>query len=408
MQTRKKYFLLIALFYTLYIIFPLFGDLANIPVWLPSILSSILVISLYPSAIKNKAFYWFCIYALVLTVFLFVGKPLTIGIGTVADNKKIFIEFSYILPVLSIFSVFFYLKDYELTKKYVVWSTIFLYASFIVAVPLMIKYNSLREALGEQSQSLSIPGLPTYSLMHAYTLFLAPVCYAVKSFHGYRRIMSIAALIVLCIVIYSTFVTTSLIMMLVILLVVLTYNGKVNSMFFYLFLAAILFFLYEEGFFVKLIDSIYPLFEDTAVEGKLNDFRASMVGGEIVGDNITTRSNLHTISWNSFITNPLWGTSVVGGHSSILDRFGGMGILGGLPYMMIFVSFYKMVRKMLQGTSTTPVFFISFLSGMVFLYEKGIWDGGSWQMFMVMMPMALLICGKSRVRFIANRIGGEG
>lgn len=391
MFTRNNIFFLLALFYTLYLIFPLFADMVRVPVWLPSIATSALMFLMFPKAFRNKVMYWFMVYAFMLLLFVMMGKPLTIGIGTVLDNKKILIEFAYILPALSIFSVFYYLKDVKLTRNYVKWSTILLFLSFIVALPLMNRYNSLREALLEQGEDLFIPGLPGYSLMHAYTLFLPSLCYAIRLYSGKRKIIAILALLLLCFVIYDTFVTTSLIIMIGILLFLFTYNEKRTTFFWILILITLLFFYYcyLAGYFVEFIDWIRPLFTNTPVEQKLEDIRLSIVEGQLKGGSITGRQHLHSISWNSFLTNPLWGTSIVGGHSSLLDRFGGMGVLGGVPFIMIFIYFYKRFISLFRTNAAKAFFRIGVVCSFVFLYEKGIWGPESWLMLMVMMPMTI-------------------
>lgn len=396
MQTRKSIFLYTALFYTLYIIFPLFGDIARLPVWLPSLLSVALMFALYPKAFNNKVMTWFGVYAAVLGFFVIIGKPLTIGIGTVADKKKIFIEFAYILPALGIFSIFDYLKDYAVAKKYVTWSVIMLYASFIVAVPLMLQYNSLREALGEQNETLNVPGLPGYGLMHAYTLFIPAACYAVKMSTGYKRWLWVAGLVALFFVIYSTFVTTSLITALAIIILAFTNNGRRSSSFWItlLGLVLLLFILYVSGALLSMIDAAYPLFEGTAVEPKLDDFRASMIGGELQGGTIESRERLHDKSWESFFSSPIWGSPNVGGHSSILDRFGGLGLLGGIPFLMIFRSFFQIVRKRLLNVRVRFFFLLGFLAGLLYLYMKGNWGAESWLIMMVMMPMTIWVLEK--------------
>lgn len=395
MRTRQYIFLITSLFYTLYIIFPLFGDVIQFPVWFPSVVTTAILIILYPLAFKNKITLWFLIYAAVLLSFVLIGKPLTIGIGSVVDKKKILIEFAYIIPSISVFSVFYYLRDYKLTKTYVTWSTIILYASFIVAIPLMIKYSSLRVALSEEAETLVIPGLPSYSLMHAYTLFLPQMCYAIKYSNGIKRWWNIVALLALCVVIYSTYVTTSLIVLLCVLFLTFIYSKKHSYLYFFtlFFLLIVFFFLYELGVFVSIIDAIQPMFEGTSVEPKLNDLRASMVGGELQGESIMVRQRLHAISWNSFLENPLWGNGIAGDHSAILDRFGGMGILGGFPFLMIFISLYRTARRMYQSKSAKSFFLIGFLIGVVYLYEKGNWGAESWFVLSTMMPMALWVLG---------------
>ena len=393
MFTRKNIFLCVALFYTLYIIFPLFSDVMRFPVWLPSMLSTVVMIQLFPNALKNKMMYWFGVYAIVLTFFVIIGKPLTIGIGTVADSKKIFIEFAYILPTLCLFSIFYYLKDYHLIKKYVSWSTIILFISFVVAVPLMIRYNSLREALAKQSETFDVPGLPSYSLMHAYTLFVPVVCFYHKYTSGKWKLIGFAALLALFFVVYSTFVTTSLIIMIVIMFFAYTYNDRQRSLYWlFLFLTAIvLYVFYEAGLLVDLIDWIQPFFAGTPVEPKLENVRNILLEGQITGGTIVERQRLHGISWNSFLDNPFWGTSIVGSHSSLLDRFGGMGMIAGIPFLMIFITFFNSFKKMLCSPNVRAFFTIGAIAGFMFLYEKGNWGAESWFFFMVLMPMGLYV-----------------
>ena len=393
MLTRKSIFLYTSLFYTLYVIFPLFGDMAGLPVWLPSMFTVAVMFALYPEVFTNKMMTWFWAYAAVLGFYVIIGKPLSIGIGTVADSKKIFIEFAYILPAISIFSIFYYLNDSELAKKYFIWSTIVLYASFVVAVPLMVRYSSLREALAENDETLRVVGLPNYSLMHAYTLLVPVACFAVKMSDGTRRILSICALIILCFVIYSTFVTTSLIIVIAVIVLVFSYNGSRSSSYYttICLLALIGWVLYEFGFFLEVVDAIYPFFEGTPVQPKLDDFRKSMIHGELQGGTIIVRQNLHEISLNAFFSSPIWGSSSVGGHSSLLDRLGGLGLLGGIPFVMIFVSFYKMGCRWFASYALHTFFILSLFVGIVFLYQKGNWGGESWLMMMVMMPLSLSV-----------------
>ena len=143
------------------------------------------------------------------------------------------------------------------------------------------------------------------------------------------------------------------------------------------------------GFFISLIDWAMPYFERTPVEKKLLDFKQSMMEGRLTGGTITSRQNLHSISWNSFFQNPIFGTSIVGGHSSILDRLGGMGMVTGIPFLMIFISFFQQMRKLFNTNLAKAYFKIGLVAGFVYLYMKGLWGCESWLMYVVLMPMGL-------------------
>lgn len=393
MNTKKRIFLITTLLYVVYVIFPLFSDLINIPVWMPSIASFVVIFLLYPQAFANNKFYWFLVYAFVLFLYVFSGRPLTIGIGTVEDTKKILIELSYILPSIGIFSILNYINDANLNRILIKSSMVFLFVSFIFEVPLIIRYESVRSAytIGE-NESINIIGLPSYSLMHAYTLFLPVFCYGVRLFKGRKKWLYFAGLAILSFVIYNTFVTTSLFIMVFVFFMALLYKDNVTMTWIIVGISfLIIFLLYKLGFFVTLIDWISPAFEGTQVAPKLEDFRNSMVTGNVGGENIVGRQNLHSTSWNSFCQNPLIGTSIVGGHSALLDRLGGMGIIATLPFIMIFVSIIKTLIGRFTTKTSRFFFWIGIVASFVFLYEKAVWDKEQWLIFTILMPYSLLV-----------------
>lgn len=394
MPFKKRIFLIVAILYVLYIVFPLFKDVLGIPVWLPSLATFITLLVIYPQAFGNKTFYWFLVYAVFLALYVVLGMPLTIGIGSVAAGKMLLIEYAFILPCISIFSVLSFLNDVELSRKILKWSVAILFISFIVAIPLMLRFNSLRDALLDENQEdVNIAGLPSYGLMHSYTLFLPVLCYCVKVYKGNQRLFSFIGLIVLCFVIYDTFVTTSLLLMIVILLFTILHSDKnIQKSFIIMAALALLFFLlYETGFFVSLIDLIMPAFEGTAVKPKLIDMRDSMIQGHVTGDSLTARQDLHALSVNSFLNNPLFGGSKVGGHSSLMDRLGGMGLFVGFPFIMIIISFVKRANKLYKTTMAKSFLGIGIVVGFMYLYNKGNWGAENWLFYMVLLPIGLLV-----------------
>lgn len=393
MPIKKRIFLIAALVYITYTIFPLFGDLSGIPVWLPSISAFVIIVCLYPQAYSNNTFYWFLAYAAVLVLNLLLGRPISVGIGSVADGYKIIIEFAYILPSLSIINVLLYLKDESVTNMLIKMSVYILFASFIVALPLITMYGSMRDAFFEaEEEVMNIPGLPGYSLMHAYALFLPVMCYSLKVLKAKQKVIHFIGLMLLCYVIYSTSVSTSLILMLAILSFTLLYSAKdKSSSYFQMFLLVILLLiLYFSGFFIWFIDIIMPFFEGTAVEPKLIDLKDSMLGGKLTGSSITARQDHHADSWHAFLRNPIFGSHGYGSHSSILDRLGGMGLFAGIPFIMIYVSVFKRLSRFFKTRMANTFMWVGFIMGLVFLFYKGNWGCETWLFSLVLMPIGLL------------------
>lgn len=401
MQVKKRIFLYTALFYILYLVFPLFADTIHIPVWLPSMVVVAVIIALYPKAFANKTFYWFLVYAAVLMLYTAIGKPLTVGIGSVADSRKIIIELAFILPTISIFCVVLFLKDIDLIKKLLLWFLIFLFASFIVAYPLMLSYNTLRQAYFEQGISYTIPGLPSYSLMHSYVFVVPILCYAFKVVKKQYKWLVGVANILSFLVILRTDVGTCIFLALFVIVAALFYKSNRSAGYWLIMLGVvfILVILYVNNFFADVIKWVLPFVEGTSLENKLIDFQNAMVQDQS-SKYLVGRQELHHISWNSFLNNPLIGTPVVGGHSALLDRFGGMGIIGGLPFLMIILSFVSQMKKKYQSDTALTFFWIGILVGFVFLYEKGLWGAECWLFYMVLMPIGILVIeqqGENRV-----------
>lgn len=391
---RENWFLITTLLYVLYTIFPLFADLISIPVWLPSIFAISVMMILYPAAFKNKFFYWFCAYAAVLALYVLIGKPLTIGIGTVHDSKKIFIEYAYLLPTVGVLSILYYLKDKSLNRKLVFWAIILLYISFVFEVPLMRQYGSIREALRESDQEINILGLPSYSLMHAYTLMIPAACYAIRVSRERNKIIALFALLVLAFVVYNTFVTTSLLLMVAAMVYLFAYkeSSTATRAGVVVLLMFIFFVIYETGGLVSFIRWIMPAFEGTAVEPKLLDMEQSMISGHFEGGTITGRQSLHQQSWDAFWHNPIVGTSgAVGGHSALIDRLGGMGLLAFVPFLMMILSAIKMLSSLFSTKQARTFFMAGIIMGFAFMYTKGLWGSEAWLLYFVLMPYSISV-----------------
>jgi len=399
MPLKKRFFLITALLYILYTIFPLFADIISIPVWLPSMTSVGVFAILYPRAFANRTFYWFLAYAVVLGICVLIGKPLTIGIGTIADRRKIIIEFAFILPTISIISILSYLNDIKLTRALIKWFVIILFASFIVAYPLMVQYNSLRHAFFDEDLAFNIKGLPSYSLMHSYLFIIPLLCYAYKSTIKHKWLF-LMAIIASSFVIIRTDVGTCIILMVLLYMISLGYQENRSAYYWLLLTMAllILYFLYQI-FFVELIDILLPYFEDTSFAKKLVSMQISSEEAQLSG-NFETRNNLHLISFESFLANPLFGNSKVGGHSVLIDRLGGMGLVTFIPYIMIYISQIRQMRKLYQTKMARDYYFFGVLAGFVFLYEKGLWGCECWLMYMVVMPMGIWVLEKRKLKSV--------
>ena len=390
---KDKIFVIVSFIYMLYVVFPLFADLTNIPVVVPALLVVSVITLLYSGVYSKKPVVCLSFYALMLIIYSLVGARIHInGVnGSLPTWWRIMIEIAWILPPLLIAVVLWMKNDKNLFKLFGYGSLAILVISLIYILPLIItSKNVLREA--EKIDEAFRPiGLPGYDLMHSYTLVLVPLCYMLRKEFNKRRgiliyLLSIAALFFYIVI--QTAVTTSLVVSCCIFLFMFIYSEKNNviTIVRLVFWGGLLYVLYQLGFFLWLVDELKPVFEGTAVSYKLQDIHDSMVFGSLQGESITGRMSYHQISKDAFFENPIFGIGKAGGHSKILDLLGCMGLLVFIPYFAMIWNTMKMqicsVSTHLAGVFVACGYF----AATIFLYEKGVFGAPGYLIMMVIVP----------------------
>lgn len=400
MSQKKKIFLFVSLLYILYVVFPILQDVSGVQGWIVNLSTFLVLFALYPRAYSNSVVYWFMAYAVVLGIYVLIGKPLTIGIGTVHDSKKVIIEYAYFLPTLSIFSILYYLKNQKLYKIVSLVTLTFLLVSFVYLIPLMLANNFiLRESPLDSLGGNKILGMPSYSLMHAYVFLFPAVLYGFKLFNGWLKWAMLLVAVLFVYLIVNTYVTTSLLIASVVIVFSLMFDvkNKTKSYIMILVLFFIIYLLHVLGVFVYIFDFLIEFFDGTPPQAKIEGFKYMYLGGNIEssGDHITGRMNLHDMSWIAFFENIFFGgTSPVGGHSSLLDRLGGMGLLAFVPFIMIIVSQIKIMLRVIRDKEQRVFYFLGLGAVFVMLYEKGLFGQEGLLFMMVLMP-GLIIAFRS-------------
>ena len=191
-------------------------------------------------------------------------------------------------------------------------------------------------------------------------------------------------------IIINTYVTTSLVIALIIIISALSFDirNKTRSFIFIILLVLIIYILHISGIFVQLFDFLIEFFKGTAAHSKMKDFKTIYLTGEIGRTtNIAGRSNLHEKSWVAFFENILTGgSSPVGGHSSLVDRLGGMGLLAFVPFVMIIAYHIRMMLQIIRDSEQRIFYFLGLGAAFTILYQKGLFGQEGWLFMMVLMP----------------------
>lgn len=389
MPTKNRIFLILVAFYLCYTLFPLLSDLFPVPPSFVSIFVFAVCLLLYPGTFVNKTVFWAAAYLVIMCVYHLAGKSLTIGIGAMSNSNRLLIEAAWILPALSINSIMLYLNDKKIYSIISVFTISVVVLSALYIIPLLASNRVLlRMDDFEENIDIKVMGLPSYPLMHSYVMLLPTIIFIYKNVKARKKIFTLIAVLLLVYLIYSTYITTTLFLSIFIIFAAFLFDGRnYTKLIAYMALFSAIFMLfYYSGLIISILDELILFYDDTFVAGKLIDIKNSISLGHVQGDNITGRMDFHDISWNGFFSNPLTGNGIVGGHSSLIDRLGGMGLLVFIPFANLLISIFKTTHIHLSSRDSKFFYFLSCIATLVLLYNKGLFGSPGWVMYTVVVP----------------------
>ena len=390
MRNKENVFLCIAIFYITYLLFPVFTNM--IQPWLPCTAVSVLLLLLFPSDVFNSTTTkWFVCYCVITSIFLLSGRTLKIDIGRCTSFSQLIIEYAFMLPNIIISSILINRrtgKIYTLLGNYVL---VLICVSFLIVLPQMQNMDLRNMARRFDETSEMAVGTINYTLLHAYIILIPVLYFCYLTFKGKRKWFYLLCLLLTSYVILKSSITTTIVMLVIEIGLLIAYNSKkrVASLIGVSILFILFFILFQTGTIVALLNIVQPFFSGTAVEEKIEAFKILAMTGSSTGS-LGAREDLHGISWNAFFDNVLWGGGYAGGHSSIVDRMGVMGLIGFIPYIMIFISNASAWINRMNNYSRKYYLF-SFLSVIVLLYTKGLFGQEGYLFFMVLLPIFSLL-----------------
>ncbi|MCR4614119.1 MAG: hypothetical protein K5778_08960 [Bacteroidaceae bacterium] len=393
MTVKEKRFIWIALFYIAYMMFPYVTVL--LPVAFVSIAVSVFLVLLYPKAFTQNYFKWFLVYIVVLFVYCLFEHPFHInGIGRSMNlYRKLLIETAWILPNIMLCSIIMKLNNPKVFQKLAMGTIIILVASLLLVFPIVwtnagILRENIRQTEGGED---GIWGLPSYTVMSCYSYFIPVIGYGVK--HSQKRLRWLFFFFFLLFIyyIYKSEITTSLLATIFVVFFMLVYQkgGRDKNVLAFIGSVILLWLLYEFGVILTFVDYLVRAYEGTVAQVKLIEFRGTLMG-EGESDNVQIREMLRERSLDCFALNPLIGGSLdVGGHSSLIDRLGSMGLLGFIPFVLMLVYNVKTWFRLMPDKGTKFFYLSGILIIFVFLYEKGLFSGQGMLFLFFILPVCI-------------------
>lgn len=387
------------------IIYPIFLLLVSFPLihaWLP-ITQRFIVLSvpliLCSLIFNKKAFVCPSIFAVIAYVlFLFCFSDRNSYISSIK-----FLDTAYLFSGVIISYYIIHNQNSRTCKQisFITYAfiTITCVASIIIClnVPGAVRYNTINELNDIPAIVLAMQkfGLSNYLLPHALPILIPGIVKQIKDPYFLPQKKFYLKLFLGVIVIFEWYAesATGLILSIFALFasISIRINGKHNVRnIILLSIAALL--LTSSTIMNPLIDLIITISPDSYTQ-KLIDLKLQLNGLEAEGD-IYTRSNLYQDSLDVIFDNFLLGYEgnnlLIGGHSAILDHLATTGIVGFIPWALIFILEFKQVWKILN-VNIRPYYIIGCICFILMLAIKNMSVYIVWLMFMVYLPTFLLV-----------------
>lgn len=340
----------------------------------------------------------FISYAVVLLLYFLLDHfvPFSYGQGFMS----FVIEVAFVLPSLLVSVILLDLKDNKMYKLVFNTTTVVMMITLVlVAIVNVITPGILRRAAltlssnGSEFSTYARLGIPNYSAMHSFPLFLPLLLYRIKHMVSSKwvKLFYICMILLLLNAVSGFAITTMIFYAFIALILGVLINGQLDARSIAILmifgLASII--MFNESNLILMFDGLESYFDGTEVANKVSDIRNLILNGDASGGTLSVRHNHHKESIMVFCDNPLFGGGEVGGHSIVLDQMARLGLFGFIPYfLMIFWTFKSWYAKLTKDS--TWFYLIAWIGIVTQLAVKGLFGSSSWLYMFVIIPSFLL------------------
>lgn len=399
-MVRQKLFILVACIYILAITCTLWTSYLLIsPTFYPILVLCVCALC-YPADLMRNSFFrvalFYCfVLFLIPSIHKLSAASFSYGSG---DYVTALIESAFILPSVAISAIIYEHKDRKEVKYIAFTGIVAVVISLFFMIPTIIVDNSAIRMYSEHvnadmridaSQMAVARLFWNYPMCHAIAL-LFPAYIALYRFAQNKRdrILFLALVLAVFIFIIQSSIATTIFFSLICL--VFAYNERIerNKLFVYVCEFVILGLLYFA--LPSIINLASDFFEGGAMEGKIQDLSSLLQGREDENGSFSVRSERHRQAWECFWNSPFWGDFLpVNGHSVFLNRLASLGLLGIIPFCLIFTKFFYNYKFMF-GDRLKMYYYLAFTCTTVIIYIKGVLGQEGYITIFVLVPTTLL------------------
>ena len=370
--------------------------------WLIATVGVVMAFFIDRDFIKRKSF------AASMLYFLFVILNFMTGDSYFGSVGNVVLEISSLLLVCFMFYGLVKEKD-EKNRGIVVYA--FFLVILITTVGTFIS-DSISPGIVRQAFGANVTGsdkeiltlfyrfgMSNYSLPHAIPVLIPGVVFGIKSRIHLKRFVRIILWITLfCLVLLAYLSSSTAALLFTIFSLTISFSLKIgkertNVRRVVLLMLVASPFLLSKNIQLGILDAADRVAgENIYFHRKISYFQEAITSDN--SDIMESRDYLYEMSFESLIGNPILGTNLeIGGHSSILDRFATLGLLGMIPFVLFLIFQFKTTIKKIDRTDTS-FYVIGFLMGIMMCCLKSAWY---WEMHFAMfvfLPVSIIMFRK--------------
>jgi len=334
--------------------------------------------------LKNVVFVYLFIIIYFVSSILF-WQNIIIGNNNRIDIIWILKEIGWTLLAIIMFSYFLKVKDYFGLGLVSLCTLIFILITSISSIVGLSIYPAAARLMaagigGDLTPVFRSLGIGRYGFFTAVA-FLSPVFVYYLKNSKLSRSIKVLFLVFIIVSFYATIqsqLTTTLLFAIIFFVIPIVVNIRKRQFWFIL----AIFFLAMFVFNNLIADVLYVISESESLEfvspmlkNKIRDIALTLKIGDYDPNSTSTyvtreRLSRSYYSFVSFLNNPFIGGGQASGHAHWLDRLGLFGIVGFLPWILIFYSQISLYTKIFSKNYKT-YFQLSFLAFILFGLMKG-------------------------------------
>lgn len=293
--------------------------------------------------------------------------------------------------------------DSSTEDRIINWSLAVLIITSIASISIdIINPGAIRQATvlryAEQDNSMSLFyyrfGMSNYSLPHAIPSLIPGLVCVIKNKRLASKTRTIFALIIILALglVWISGAFTALILSFLSLLVsvILSYGNRRRSILWASVIGLIFIpFLINPDLVYEILNKFSSFVGDESwYFEKIVDAQNSMATGEVEGD-MSTRLDLYDQSLSLGVTSLLIGTNGdIGGHSTIIDHFATLGIIGFIPFIILLHLIIKQEWNFLPKESS-HFFVLGVLMSVLMLLLKSMSNPEMWLYSLTLLPLII-------------------